>query len=74
MSRKLLLHPYLAIHGKIMAKNGHFSWNFDLFLTFFIDCGYIYVPNGVKWGSTSSPHIGDMMMSLFFTLGSTVHD
>ena len=26
------------------------------------------------WGSTSSPHIGDVMMSLFFTLGSTVHD
>ena len=22
MSRKLLLDPYLAIHGKIMAKNG----------------------------------------------------
>ena len=39
-----------------------------------MDCGHIYVPNGMKWGSTSSPHIGDMMMSLFFTLGSTVHD
>ena len=39
-----------------------------------MDCGHIYVPNGVKWGSTSSPHIGDVMMSLFFTLGSTVHD
>ena len=74
MSRKLLLDPYLAIHGKIMAKNGHFSWNFDLFLTFFIDCDHIYVPNGKIWGSTSRPHIGDMMMSLFFTLGSTVHD
>ena len=51
-----------------------FSWNFDLFLTFFMDCGHIYVPNRMKWGSTSSPHIGDVMMSLFFTLGSTVHD
>ena len=28
----------------------------------------------MKWGSTSSPHIGDVMMSLFFTLGSIVHD
>ena len=28
----------------------------------------------MKWGSTSSPHIGDVKMSLFFTLGSTVHD
>ena len=28
----------------------------------------------MKWGSTSSPHIGDMMTSLFFTLGSSVHD
>ena len=74
MSRKLLLDPYLTIHGKIMAKNGNFSWNFDLFLTFFIDCDHIYVPKGDIWGSTSRPHIGDMMMSLFFTLGSIVHD
>ena len=28
MSRKLLLDPYLAIHGKIMAKNGHFFMEF----------------------------------------------
>ena len=74
MSRKLVSDPYLTIHGKIMAKNSHFSWNFDLFLTFFIDCDHIYVPKGAIWGSTSRPHIGDMMMSLFFTLGSTVHD
>ena len=74
MSRKLLLDPYLAIHGKIMAKNCLFSWNFDLFLTFFIDCDHIYVPKGNIWGSTSRPHIRDMMMSLLFTLGSTVHD
>ena len=33
MSRKLLSHPLLAIHGKIMAKKGIFSWKFDLFLT-----------------------------------------
>ena len=41
------------------------------FLTFFIDCGYIHVPKGAFWGSTSSPH---MVMSLFFTSGSSVHD
>ena len=43
-------------------------------LTFFIDCGHIYVPKGAFWGSTSRPHIGDVVISLFFTLGSTVHD
>ena len=28
MSRKLLLDPYLAIHGKVMAKNSHFFMEF----------------------------------------------
>ena len=56
-----------------MAKNGHFSWNFDVFLTF-IDCDHIYVPNGENWVSTSRPHIGDVVMSLFVILGLTVHD
>ena len=64
MSRKLLLDPYLAIHGKIMAKTAIFSLNFDLFLTFLIDCDHIHVPNGVFWGSISRPHIGDVVMSL----------
>ena len=45
-----------------------------LILTFFMDCDHIYVQNGINRGSTSSPHIGDVVMSLFFTLGSTVHD
>ena len=52
-----------------MARNGHFSWNFDLFLTFFIDCDHIYVPNGENWGPTSRPHIGDVLMTLFLHLG-----
>ena len=65
MSRKLLSDPYLAIHGKIIDKNGNFSWNFDLFLTFFIDCSHIHVSNGKFWGSISRPHIGDLMMNLF---------
>ena len=39
-----------------------------------MDSGHIYVSNGMKRGPTSSPHIGDVVMSLFFTLGSTVHD
>ena len=55
-------------------KTAIFSCNFDLFLAFFIDCDHIYVPKGTNWGSTSRPHIGDLVMSLFFTLGSTVHD
>jgi len=50
-------------------KTAIFSWNFDLFLTFFMDCGHIYVPKGNIWGSTSRPHIGDMMMSLFSLWG-----
>jgi len=50
-------------------KTAIFSWNFDLFLTFFIDCGHIYVPNGMFWGSTSRPHIGDVVMSLFLLWG-----
>ena len=74
MSGKLLSDSKLAIHGKIMATNGHFSSNFDLFLIFFIDCGYIYVPKGAFWSSTSGPHIEDLVMSFFFILGSTVHD
>ena len=53
MSKKLLSDPYLAIHSKLMAKNGHL----------FID--HLYVPNGKTWGSTSKPHIGDVVMSLF---------
>ena len=38
----------------------------DLFFTFFIiSCGHFYVPNGVFWGSSSRPHIGDLVMNLF---------
>ena len=43
-------------------------------MTFFIDCDHIHAPKGNIWGSTSRPHMGDVVMSLFFTLGSTVHD
>ena len=50
-------------------KTAIFSCNFDLFLAVFIDCHHIYVPNGMKWGSTSSPHIGDIMMSFFSLWG-----
>ena len=39
---------------------------FHGFLTF---CSHIYVPNGANWGSTSCPHIGDMMMNLFSLWG-----
>ena len=34
-----------------------------------MDCGHIYVPNGKTWGSTSRPHIGDVVMSLFLLWG-----
>ena len=59
------MDPLLAILDKIMAKTAIFSWNFDLFLTFFLDYDYIYVPKGTFWGSTSRPHIGDLVMGLF---------
>ena len=39
-------------------------------MTFFIDYGHIYVPNGMFWGSTSRPHIGDLVMSLFLLWGA----
>ena len=52
-------------------KTAIFSWIFDLFLTCSMECGHIYVPNGVFWGSTGRPHIGDVVMSLFFALVST---
>ena len=46
--------PFLVLGSNVhdwggMAKNGHFSWNFDLFSTFLMDCGHIYVPNGMNW-------------------------
>ena len=46
-----------------MAKNGHFSWNFDLVLKYFIDCDHIHFPNEMFWGSTSRLHIGDVVIS-----------
>ena len=57
-----------------------FSWYFDLFVTFFIDCGHLYVPNGVFCGSTSRPHMGQFLqggkngrlMSFFFKSRASV--
>ena len=51
--------------AKKWQKTAIFSWNFDLFLTYLMDCGHIYVPKGNIWGSTSRPHIEDVVMSLF---------
>ena len=53
-------------------KRPSFHGILTFFVTFFIDCGHIYVPKGTFWG-TSRPHIGELVMSLF-TLGSTLHD
>ena len=44
-----------------------FSWVFD---QFFIDCVHIHVPN-VVWGSTSRPHLGDLVMNRFLYWGPT---
>ena len=57
------------ISGEGWQKTAIFSCNFDLFLIFYIDCGHIYVPNGMFWGSTGRPHIGDLVMSLFLLWG-----
>ena len=51
-----------------MATKAIFSWTFDPFLTFFIDC-HVYVSKGMFWGSKSRPHIGDLVMSLFLLWG-----
>ena len=69
MSRKLISDPKLAFLGKIMAETAIFSWNFDICLTFFIDCGQIRVPNGEFWGSTGRPNIDDLAMNLFLLWG-----
>ena len=52
-----------------MVKTAILLWNFDICLTFFIDCGYIHVPNGEFWGSTGRPHIEDLAMNIFFLWG-----
>ena len=67
MIKHLILFVF-SIHSKTMATNVIFSWTFDPFFTFFIDC-HVYVPNGIFWGSKSRPHIGDLMMSLFLLWG-----
>ena len=55
MSRKLFSDPQLAIHGKIMAKNGHLLMEFWPTVDIFTDCGHIHVldrgwsKNGPFW-------------------------
>ena len=74
MSRKLLLDPYLAIHGKIMAKNGHFFMEFwpifDIFhwLRPYLCSKREYL--GFHKQATHRRHDDEP----FFTLGSIVHD
>ena len=46
MCRKLLLDPYLAIHGKIMAKKRHFFMEFGPIFDIFIDFVHIYAHAG----------------------------
>ena len=46
MSRKLFLEPKLAMTRK-WQKSVIFEWNFDLFLSFFMDSGHIYVPSSI---------------------------
>ena len=70
MIKHLILFVF-SIHSKTMATNVIFSWTFDPFFTFFIDC-HVYVPNGMFWGSKSRPHIGDLVMSLFLLWGPSL--
>ena len=49
-----------------MAKIGHFFYRMlTFFWHFFIDTGHIYVPKWTFLGSTSRPHIGDLVMGFF---------
>ena len=45
----------------IITKTGHYFMVCWPVLTFFIDCGHLYVPNGVFCGSTSRPHMGQFL-------------
>ena len=74
MSRKLLLDPYLAIHGKIMAKNGHFFMKFwPIFDIFHRLRPYLCTKRG-EVGFHKQPTHRRRDDEPFFTLGSTVHD
>ena len=66
MIKHLIVFVFFSIHSKTMATKAIFSWTFDPFFTFFIDC-HVYVPKGMFWGSKSRPHIRHLVMSLFFT-------
>ena len=50
-------------------KTPFFMEKWPIFFTFLIDCDHIYIPNGMIWGSTSRPHIGGVVMSLYFCSG-----
>ena len=57
-----------------MANNGNFFMEVWPIFDIYIDCGHIYVPNGKLLGSTSRPHIGDLVMSLFYYFEVQLHD
>jgi len=62
-SRKLLLDP-----SYLRAKQRQFCLEFwPIFDIFLIDCGHIYVPKGIFWGTTH--RIGDLVMNFFYFLG-----
>ena len=52
----------------IYLKKGHFFVKLLPIFDIFIDCGHIFVPNGVFWGSTSRPHIEDLVMGHIFVI------
>ena len=74
MSRKLLLDPYLAIHGKIMAKNVPFFMEFwPIFDIFHWLRPYLCSKRGYLGFHKQATHRRHDDEP-FFTLGSTVHD
>ena len=54
---------------KIMAKTAILHGFLTYFFTFFIDCGHIYVSNKVSWGSSSRPHMRNLVMKPFLLWG-----
>ena len=70
LATQVLLEDLWSIRVTIIVPDRQPGDSEDIKTTIF----YIYVPQGMFWGSTSRPNIWDLVMNLVFNLGSNVHD